>query len=299
MKKREISTLHSQKVDDKGPPDRKFHPCSWFGFSIDRPMTFIGWAFQEVGRLGLAINDLECRDNSQRRQTVLSDLLSWYDNDMNEALARIYDWRRYELPGLLKRQRIGEDSRPRIELTASISPARDLSVRWYPSGWSTSMVSLELSDRSSLNGLDRRKFQHPIDFHWFRGDEESSFNIRPSNELLFLRGVGNLDPAPVETRNGDAIYNKDVWDSILICAVRAAYEGLVERLRTNFQIDVLSEFEFETQDEDSDGVATDGFDKVRRVTRWELTQVRPEWSSSEESAEIYSFPGSEKDEQTG
>jgi hypothetical protein len=87
------------------------------------------------------------------------------------------------------------------------------------------------------------------DFDWFVGDEEPTFDSRPSNELMYIREVGNLRPEPCDSYGPYAVYNTDVVDSALICAVRSAYENLIKQLEHSFEVDVVDAFDFVTRDE--------------------------------------------------
>jgi hypothetical protein len=93
---------------------------------------------------------------------------------------------------------------------------------------------------------------------------------RPSNELMYIRGVGNLRPKPVDSYGPYATHNSDVVDSILICAVRAAYEGLIRELEYSFEIDVINAFDFVTQEEIDESDPSSYRFPIRRVVAWSL-----------------------------
>lgn len=272
------------------PPMKMFRPCSWYGTNIDRASVFISWALQEAGRLGFEVEDIESRDRAPHTQTVLSDLMAWYDGESDQASANLYDWKRLELRRLLDRFEEEKDPRPRIEVTAEITKMNNLTVRWYPAGWHKSKIVFDLEGGHSSNQIRHRQFSQPLDFHWFQGDEAASFNSRATNELMFLRGVGGLCPTPIEEYGYYAKFNHDVVDSILICAARAAYEGLIDRLNLSFNVGVLNKFEFETREErlESDLMGHVG---THRVTSWKLNWIEPELSEPTETAEVIPFDG--------
>ncbi|KQV80070.1 hypothetical protein ASC90_26080 [Rhizobium sp. Root1220] len=87
-----------------------------------------------------------------------------------------------------------------------------------------------------MNLIPHRVWESPPDFRWFMGDESQYFQRRASNELMYIRDVGSLNPAPRDEYRHYARFNHDVVDSILICAVRAAYEGLIRQLEQNFEV---------------------------------------------------------------
>jgi hypothetical protein len=160
-------------------------------------------------------------------------------------------------------------AKPRIEVSAHITRMNNLSVRWHPGGWKNTDFDWDRSDRHYFNLITQRKWHNPPDFHWFTGDEEPTFDTRPSNELMYIRGVGNLRPAPHDGYGPYAVYNADVVDSILICAVRSAYEGLISQLKHTFEVDVVNTFDFVTREEIDE---RDSFfrSSIHRVVAWSL-----------------------------
>jgi hypothetical protein len=161
-------------------------------------------------------------------------------------------------------------AQPRIEISAEITKMNNLSVRWHPGGWRDSEFDWQTGASNHFNLISRRRWREPPDFRWFIGDEDPTFDSRPSNELMYVRGVGNLRPAPVDGYGPYAIYNRDVLDSILICAVRAAYEGLIEQLTYNFEVAALDAFDFVVRDEYDETDKTPFCVPVHRVVAWTL-----------------------------
>jgi hypothetical protein len=87
---------------------------------------------------------------------------------------------------------------------------------------------------------------------------------------MYIRGVGNLRPEPRESYGPYATYNADVVDSILICAVRSAYEGLIRQLEHSFEVDVVDAFDLVTQEEVGETDASPYRSSIRRVIAWSL-----------------------------
>ena len=254
------------------PPIKRFRAYSWSEY--EGPRAYIEWLLTEIGRLGFELEDIESHDRAPHTRCVLSDLLEWHDSLPNEAMANLFDWKRYDLRRILDRWKGGGDPRPKIELTATINKAKNLTVRWYPAGWYHSWLRVPTPGGAGVTSrLDSREFEQPTDFTWFMGDEEASFAGRSSNELMYLRGVGNLRPAPRSEYGQYATHNRDVVDATLICAVRAAYERLIKSLKQSFDIVVIDRFEFELRDEEplEDGFRT----PTRRVVNWRIEHTPP------------------------
>jgi hypothetical protein len=182
------------------------------------PSEYIAWVYSELVNQGIDVLELPARFR------VLKDLNSWRDAFPNDAFARSLCWNSYDLEVLLDRSQATKTiAKPRIEVSAEITTKQNLSVRWNPSGFHEAEDDGNGPMRS-YNVLDPNAFREPPDFRQFRGDEQPSFEGRPSNELMFIHGVGLLNPNP--KRAGAARH--DIIDAMLICAVRATYESLLE-----------------------------------------------------------------------
>lgn len=259
------------------PPSRLkiFRPMTWYDsdFISKSASDYISHLLLELGRLGLQPRDIESHSRPPHTETVLSDLLGWLSEHPTKAYGKLVNWQNLNLPLLYSRVESDKFAKPRIELSAHITKMENLSVRWYPGGWRDSEVNWNSDDRNYFNLISQRKWKRPPDFRWFEGDEEVSFTSRASNELMYIRGVGNLNPEPTTDYGYYATYNDDVVDSILVCAVRAAYEGLIEQLRSNFEVEVIDGFDFVVRDEDDESRHF----KVHRVVSWSLenaTEIR-------------------------
>jgi hypothetical protein len=229
-----------------------------------------------VGRLGLDVRDIERHDRPPHTQTVLSDLIDWLDEHPGQSFAKLVNWQVLDIPLISARLEQDRSAKPRIEISAHITKMNNLSVRWHPGGWRRSVFVWDFKEHTSPNLIPRHKWSESPDFHWFVGDEDPTFDARPTNELMYLRGVGSLDPAP-DTRYGPyAGYNHDVIDSILICAVRSAYERLIEQCRLFFEVDMFDAFDFSLRDELDD---TDSFSRqfpLHRLRYCQRSCARPQ-----------------------
>jgi hypothetical protein len=191
----------------------------------------------------------------------LADLLDWLGDQPGKAYARLVSWQRLAIDRLAERHREWRDralpghevveARPRIEISAYVNQKENLIVRWYPAGWLAS----------------GRAPAEPTDFRGFRDQDVigTAWGQRPDNELLWLRGVGALRPEPTPVWLSNIGINREVGHSILICAVRSAYEGLVRNLARSCQVSVLQSFGFQEEEEMDEAGHT-----VRRVVGWWL-----------------------------
>jgi hypothetical protein len=248
-----------------------FHPISWHARVISTSAgEYVSHLLTELGRLGLEVSDIERHERPPNTKTVLSDLLDWMSERPGEAFAKLVNWQTLDLAQIRSRLDADRSAKPRIEVSAHITKMNNLSVRWHPGGWRHTDFDWHRTDHNYFNLITHRKWRQPPDFHWFVGDEDPTFDSRPSNELMYIRGVGNLRPEPRDTYGPYAIYNGDVVDSILICAVRSAYEGLIRQLEYSFEVDVVDAFDFVTQDEIDKRDPSSYRFPIHRVVAWSL-----------------------------
>jgi hypothetical protein len=224
----------------------------------------------ELGRLGLGIYDIEDHSRPPNSKTVLSDLTEWLSDHPGEAFAKLVNWQALDFSQIQLRLKQNPSARPRIEVAAYITKMNNLSVRWHPGGWRKADIDWHRCDHNHFNLITHRKWMEAPDFHWFSGDEQPTLTSRPSNELMYIRGVGNLRPEPRDNYGAYAAFNADVVDSVLICAVRAAYERLIKQLECNFDVDVVTAFDFEIRDEIDEATPYSHKIPIRRVIAWSL-----------------------------
>ncbi len=251
------------------PPGLKlFRPISW----LDRTCAgrYVSHLLRELGRLGLELEDIERREKPPHVQTVLSDLIDWLDEHPGPSFANLVNWQAFDLDVMSSRLEEDHSAKPRIEISARLTRMNNLSVCWYPGGWRHSLFICDSTAHSSINLIPRRKWSEPPDFRWFIVGEKPTSDARPTNELMYLRGVGGLDPDPRTRYGPSARYNHDVVDSILICAVRSAYEALIEQCRLIFEVEALETFEFEVRNEADTAGCGSRPPPVHRVVSWSL-----------------------------
>jgi hypothetical protein len=248
-----------------------FRPVSWYDRSYFKERgEFVSHILLELGRLGLRIEDVERHDRAPHTQTVLSDLLNWFCERPGGAFAKLFDWRTLDLSQIKSRLEKDRTAKPRVEISAHITKMNNLSVRWHPGGWKNSEFDWGRKDHHFSNLVTHRRWPVPPDFHWFEGDEDPTFDSRPSNELMYIRGVGNLRPEPHDDYGPYATYNRDVLHSILICAVRSAYEGLIRQLEENYDVEVVDSFDFVTRDEIDESDPSPYRSPIHRVVAWSI-----------------------------
>lgn len=253
------------------PPRMKyFRLLSWSPYH--KVGDYIAHIHQELGRLGFAVEDIESRSSPPNGEEVLSELLGWIGEHPGANYAALVEWQNLDFANLTERLDRNRDAKPRIEVTAEITKMRNFSVRWYPAGWRDASPNWGETDRHPWNMIGHKIWDTPPDFRWFRGDQPATFDGRATNELMFIRGVGNLHPEPRDEYGTYAKFNHDLVDSMLIAAVRAAYEGLIEQLSNSFEVEVLDAFEFSFREEDSDDEYARRPD--RRVVGWQIVDAR-------------------------
>jgi hypothetical protein len=263
------SHLRSGSVTSSPPGFKIFRPLSWHERLSNAPSEYVSHLLQELGRLGLKISDIERHGRPPHTKTVLSDLMHWLDGDLDTAFANLINWRHLDLVQMSERVNRDPKAKPRIEISANITKMNNLSVCWHPGGWSHSGIDWRNAGEHR-NLIECRTWAEPPDFWWFIGDEEPTFQGRATNELMYVRGVGNLDPEPCEQFGPYATYNRDVVDSILICAVRSAYESLVTQLKESFDVMIMEAFDFVTRDERRDDDPRLNDWPTKRVIAWTL-----------------------------
>ncbi len=247
-----------------GSPDmgrKAVQPCSWFGPGPE-PTRYTSWLLMELGRLGLQINDIEAG-----KKTVLSDVLAWLSERPGEPFAKLMDWSRLDIAALMKRS--GETiARPRIEVSAKINQSSNLRVVWHPRGWASAPPNLENLHINTRNALKHKSWEPgQLDFRVFEGDEGANWGSRSSNELMWIKGVGQLRPNLDSTWEGSRL-NKDVVDALLLYAVRSAYDALVVQLELSFEVTKLNDFVFEWTEEPHPDRPKDG--SIKRLIGWKL-----------------------------
>ena len=258
----------------KIPPSRRlkiFRSITWRdGIIVQSTDEFIAHILTELGRLEMELADIESHARPPNTRTILSDLLAWLSSQPSKAYAELVSWKTLDFDQLRDRLRRDYNARPRIEISAEITKMNNLSVRWHPGGWRDSEFNWDRANYNFSNLITHRTWKQPPDFHWFSGDEQPTFEGRPSNELMYIRGVGNLRPEPETDYGPYASYNRDVLDSILICAVRSAYETLLKQLEYSFDVTVINAFDFAIREEVDESDQWSLRYPIRRVIAWSL-----------------------------
>ncbi len=283
--------ISRRRAVPKVPPRLEFLPQPWRPHNEASPTKWIALIFANFGRFGLAD---EYSWQSLLRpvdRQPLGDLLMWRDDFPNEAYALLVDPFRLDLKVLAERIRDRQSHKPRIEIYLEITKKQNLTVRWQPSGFNAAYWSLERSSgRYTSNLLDGKDFDRSPDFRWFTGNEAASWNSRASNELMYIRGVGDIEIDPMD--GWPTPYNCEVLSALLICAVRAGFNSMVNGLRESFEVTLLNDFSF--------GFAPGPDDSPNWphgiVTGWRLTDIaQPNREASANprdlpSADIHPFP---------
>ncbi len=272
MAKKGSGSRKPPRAGTQRPSIKLIRPISWHGYGYgDKPTTFVSHLLTEFGRLDIPS---ETYSRNTPAGSVLADLLEWLSAHPGPAFAALLDWWRLDIEGLRRRSKGRTPAKPRIEITAEITQRHNLVVRWYPLGWLSAPMNFSRDTTDWSNKIDHRRWKSRPDFIFFEGDEEITWDRRPSNELMYIRGVGNLWPEPREDWGSYVGYNRDVADSIMICAVRASYERLLEQLSYSFDVEAKNAFDFTVREEQRSDVGTPWPFPVRRVTGWTLENAR-------------------------
>jgi hypothetical protein len=151
---------------------------------------------------GKSISDL-----SQNRERIYWDLREPFHE---HAIGDLYEWWNYDQPKLLQRAGRRHRAKPRIVLNAIITRPGNFSLEWTP---------------DSLNGGD-----------WTHFHRTSGYGpYRPSNELMFIRGVRGLNPNPKPDQQYGTQHDPLV-DAHLLACLGAAVSSLENRLKISFEV---------------------------------------------------------------
>lgn len=271
MAKKTTST--KGKVTARKPPPvrrmRIFKPITFYE-RRDDPAALLVEIYHEMGRLGVRDHELH-----EYHRDVLRNVGSWLSEHPGEAYAKMTNWLHLDLEKVAERFDRDRTSKPRIELCAEITKKRNLTVRWYPRGWHEGILDLTKRPKNPFNLIEQYRFPEPPDFVWFEGDEPATFQGRASNELMFIRGVGSLDPQPEKQYGQYATYNFDVMSANLLGLVCAAYNALIEQLSCAFDVTVIDRFEVETRPEIDEGDPLSSSFPTDRPVSWKIVTTNP------------------------
>lgn len=233
-------------------PTIPFRIKSWNGIDDTLPFSFVSWIFHEAGRLGIGLD--EFKELSCGRFEVLMELVHWLTEHPDRGYADLHDWTQSD-PKVLA-QRIDYPARQvfaPIEIHAEINRKRNLTVSWYPAGWR--------SRARYMPGTES------LDFTWFERHPRSFWG-RPANELMFLRGVDITRPGNPDVHR--ELHMAHILDSLIICAIRAAYNRLIVQLRQSFDVTVLDDFVFDLVEYKDKASQTE---PSYRVANWRIEET--------------------------
>jgi hypothetical protein len=204
---------------------KRFRLKSWDRGSDALPYDFVSWIYYEMGRLGLDVDDPENAFGG--RLNTVSELLSWMAEHPEVRYVDIFNCTESNPAVMAKRAKCPPRTvRPPIEIWAEINIRHNFSVSWYPAGW-----------RSRAR---RQAGTDLLDFTWFERYPRPFWG-RPWNELLFIRNVGHYRSGRGRVAHAE-LTNFDIVDSLTICAIRAAFNRLIQQLRQSFEVTLLDDF---------------------------------------------------------
>ena len=177
---------------------------------------------REMGRLGVEEDVL---------LDYQADLLSDLQDPLDEpALAKLHDYWEYNLEQLFARGRQWRKdvpAKPRIDVALEVTSKDNLKAEWFPRGWTPYGPAGGESDESDFLNWQPQPHRH------------TSFDSRPSNELLFLHGAGRA----FRTLQAEFPYRHPmrILDHALASACWRAVQRLKARLERHFEIRMLTD----------------------------------------------------------
>jgi hypothetical protein len=209
-----------------------------------------------------------------------------HDGPAEAAIAEIMNPLCLKIDTLSRRHEDWRHPKPRIDLHVNITSKQNLAVLWEPTGWGSG----------------------ESDWHrWWQFGQ--SFGERPSNELMFLRGVRNLSlyyvpPGPPDPAMDRLLLKLGVdrsrprvippellaIDRVILQAVLALLSELKARLSHCFVVSVMSDIWPTWTDDDGSG---DG--SGRELVKWELLD-RQEMDKRQAQADLERTERSERAE---
>lgn len=197
------------------------------------------------------------RDPSQKQ--CLKDLQAPYNEGNIAQIGEfwLYDHQKLIDRGSLSGRRV---AKPRIEIHVSITSKGNLIVEWFPVGANYDGIQSEDCDWRDWYVL------------------ESQYGTRPSNELMFIHGIGDL------LRNDQPI--TDPWfpaaNHYLLHGCRRALEKLKERLENQYDVTMATDIFVENR-------ATNGIAKWT-IEKPETHKARKELSDLENFEKAFHVP---------
>jgi len=229
-------------------------------------MSCLTQIHSELGRLGRDSSSL-----ASYQYSILAEMEGGFDED---SISRMFWWWHYDIPRLASHLDGGGKPQPRIELSVDITTKDNLTVTWEPSG--------------ILHGRPGPTSDWK---QWHRIG--GGFN-RPSNELLFVRGVGHAassfeantkpftmdDFPPSLLRPGTEAFlrrsrreyqqRNQTIDAILLQGVAGLLKELQQRLKLSFTVRMVSDIFMEFQ---SKGDRTKAGTQFNRLVDWRIENV--------------------------
>ena len=212
----------------KSAMPREFKSLGWSEYR--KPSEYIWHLQTELLRFGFDIYD---KGLVPLHSKPIQEIVAWHNEFPNGAYADLHNWRSYNLEEMKKRDQIargrGAGVKPRIDVVPELTTKRNLSVKWYPTGYLEAVPDWDNRGGGfTTNAIRGLLFKEPPDFTYFT-KESYEWGARPANELLFLRGIGGLyiDDSPFDS----APYKLTSLEEIIVCTARSIFNQVVSTLR--------------------------------------------------------------------
>jgi len=148
--------------------------------------------------------------------------------------------------------------KPSIALEAVISIKDNLCFSWHP------------------RTVDQNHDRHYLVGDWAKWPGMDRYGwSRPANEILYIKDIDRLRPGDVRSRIDGDVCNWDVLDELMIALIRSGYDWMHKMLSTMFDVEKISDFEFElVEPSPTDFYESEHFFvSPKRITKWALFDV--------------------------
>lgn len=227
----------------------------WDYATRDHPMACLQWLAANFGDHN-ELRDGDVLTHNQRQ--VYCNLVDWFERDLPIVAGKLGDCRLLDVARLLNDFNL----RPRVDFELDITSKDNLILRWAPRDFRYAIPQFNSTGQSLT---DRFRFNSSPDYLDFEDSDALYANQRPERELMFIRGVGNLNLRYRDNPRRTAI------DEALIGAVVGAVATLQQSLAHMFDIQPLGWFELELEPAPVDEVI--GRSISSYITGWNLKRA--------------------------
>lgn len=240
-----------EKVNPKNAED--FEPYRWSDYRT--PTEIEAYFNRECRRIGIDRYNLP----REYQRSVVSDLSQYLNDPFVHVIDAIYRPDHWNWDNLRLNYTDGYGLRfrkPKISLGCHITIKRNFTAYFW--------------------GDDDVRRQSESD--WIRPPHEGTYGWgRPNNELLFIRGAGDLDPRPKLQKSGWSDYSG--LDSILVAWISAAYLQAIRIAKCFYDVEVFRQISVELSDDRRRSI----MEKPAYLVGWDIISASEKTKSEAES----------------